>query len=177
MPLPPNLPENLPTAEEIDAFAARFGTHLRNGGTLSEWMGVDDADMEATYALGCFFYGRDEYDTALRIYGLLLMGNPYDRRFAIGMGMCKQMLKQYDDAIGYYANALVMDFDDPLPSLHTAECLAQKGLRAEALEVLSISLRRSHAPEHQHVRQQALNLQGLLQSAQTQAKPTSGEEA
>ncbi len=164
----------LPTEEDIDAFAARFGQHLRAGGTLAEWMGVDDADMEATYALACFFYERDEYDTALRLYGLLLMGNPYERRYAVAMGMCKQMLKQYDDAIGYYATALLMDFDDPVPSFHTAECLVQKGMRQEALETLAICLRRAQTAEHQALRTKALELQRLLQAFTPQDQASSG---
>jgi type III secretion system low calcium response chaperone LcrH/SycD len=159
--------QDFPSPDEVDAFAARFGAHLRSGGTLAEWLNLDESDMEASYALACFLYERDEYDTALNLFGLLLMGNPYDRRYAMGMGMCKQMLKQYDDAIGYYANVLVMDFDDPVPSFHTAECLVQKGLREEALGVLEICLRRTRAPEHQELRNKAQNLQRLLQSAKS----------
>jgi type III secretion system low calcium response chaperone LcrH/SycD len=166
--------DDFPSSDEIDAFAARLGTHLRGGGTLAEWLNLDDADMEASYALACFLYERDEYDTALNLFGLLLMGNPYDRRYAMGMGMCKQMLKQYDDAIGYYANVLVMDFDDPVPSFHTAECLVQKGLREEALGVLEICLRRTLAPEHQEIRKKAQNLQLLLQSAKSPSAAASG---
>ena len=159
----------LPNEEEIDAFAARLGEHLRRGGTLAEWVGADDADLEALYAAAWLFYDRDDYDTALRLYGLLLMANPYDRRFAIGMGMCKQMLKQYDDAIGYYANALVLDFDDPLPSFHTAECLVQKGLRNEALQALELCISRAKAPEHKALLQKASELQRLLLAS---SKPT-----
>lgn len=166
----------LPSEEEIDAFAARLGEHLRQGGTLAEWVGADEADLEALYAAAWLFYDRDEYDTALRLYGLLLMANPYDRRFAIGMGMCKQMLKQYEDAIGYYANALVLDFDDPLPSFHTAECLLQKGMRNEALQALQLSISRAKAPEHKALLQKATELQRLL-LASSRPTPSAGAAA
>jgi len=152
----------LPSEEDIDAFAARLGAHLRQGGTLAEWVGADDADLEALYAAAWLFYDRDEYLTALQLYGLLLMASPYDRRFAIGMGMCKQMLKSYDDAIGYYANALVLDFDDPLPSFHTAECLLQKGLRGEALQALELCISRAQGPAHKDLLQKASELKRLL---------------
>ena len=161
---------DLPTEAQIDDFASRFDAHLRAGGTLSEWMGVDDQDMEAAYALAGFFYNRDEYDTALRLYGLLLMGNPYERRYAIGMAMSKQMLKQYGDAIGYYANALLMDFDDPLPSYHIAECLMHLGKPEDALQSLTLSISRCKGPAHAELRQRALDLQALLLAASRPVK-------
>lgn len=166
----------LPSEEDIDAFAARFGEHLRQGGTLAEWTGADDSDLEAVYVAACLFYDRDEYDTALQLYGVLLMGNPYDRRFAIGMAMCKQMLKQYEDAIGYYANALLMDFDDPLPSFHIAECMLQKGMRNEALQTLELCISRAKAPAHQALLQKATELQSLLLAA-SRPTPSSGTAA
>lgn len=166
----------LPTEEDIDAFAARFGEHLRKGGTLAEWVGADDSDLEALYAAAYLFYERDDYDTSLRLFGLLLMGNPYDRRFAIGMGMCKQMLKQYEDAIGYYASALIMDFDDPLPSFHTAECLVQIGKRAEALHMLELCLRRAKAPEHEALQHKVNELQKLLVASRP-PQPSAGAAA
>lgn len=159
----------LPTEEQIDDFASRLDAHLRAGGTLAEWVGVEDEELEAAYALAGFFYGRDEYDTALRLYGLLLMGNPHDRRFAIGMAMSKQMLEQYEDAIGYYANALAMDFDDPLPSYHIAECLMHLGKRNEALQTLTLCLSRARGPEHQAIQQRAMDLQRLLITASKSA--------
>lgn len=166
----------LPSEEEVDAFAARLGEHLRQGGTLGEWVGAEKEDLEALHAAAWLFYDRDDYETALRLYGLLLMANPYDRRFAIGMGMCKQMLKQYEDAIGYYANALVMDFDDPLPSFHTAECLLQKGMRNEALQALELSISRAKAPEHKALLQKATDLQRLL-LASSHPQPPAGASA
>lgn len=168
--------QGLPTQEEIDAFAARLGEHFRRGGTLAEWVGADEADLEALYAAAWLFYDRDDYDVALRLYGLLLMANPYDRRFAIGMGMCKQMLKQYEDAIGYYASALALDFDDPLPSFHTAECLVQKGLRNEALQALQLCISRAKGPEHKALLQKATELQRLLMAG-SRPKPAAGAAA
>ena len=154
-----------PEEAAAQAMLDRLSAHMRSGGTLGQWVGLDPADAEAAYALGGFFYQREEYDTALRVYLLLLMSNPYERRFMIAAGMSKQMLKLYDDALGYYAQALAFDFDDPLPSLHMAECLVHKGQPADALTLLNVCLRRAQKPEHQELREQALQLHQLLEAA------------
>ena len=80
------------------------------------------------------------------------------------------MLKQYDDAIGQYAQALLFDFADPLPSLHTAECLLHKGPPADALTVLAICLRRAQSPEHAELRERATQLRQLIESARPAAE-------
>ena len=147
------------------AFAQRLEAHLRSGGTLAQWLKIAPDDLQAMYALGGFFYEREEYDSALRIYLLLQMADPYERRFMIATGMTRQMLKQYDEAIGLYAQALAFDFDDPLPSFHTAECLLLKGQPADALTVLAICLRRAQGPEHEELRERATQLRQLIESA------------
>lgn len=151
-----------------------FGEHLRAGGTLGSWVGADPADLEAGYALAGYFYERSDYETARRIYAMLLTSNPYERRFAIGLGMAHQMLKNYDDAVGYYATALAFDFDDPLPSFHMAECLLFKGLRSEALDALNICLRRATPTKDAHIYERAKDLHQLLSAAKP---PTSPQES
>ena len=159
-----------PDLVAAQAFAKRLEAHLRSGGTMAQWLNIAPEDLQAMYALGGFFYEREEYDSALRIYTLLQMANPYERRFMIACGMTRQMLKQYDDAIGHYAQALVFDFDDPLPSFHTAECLLHKGQPADALTLLAICLRRTQGPEHAELRERATQLRQLIESARPAAQ-------
>lgn len=142
-----------------------FSHHLGQGGSLGAWLGVDPNDLEAAYAMGCHFYERGEYDTALRIYAMVMMANVYDKRFAVAMGMCHQMLKQYDDAIGYYGMALALDFDDPLPSFHMGECLVFSGKRNEALDALGICLKRANPRLHADIYQRACDLHNLLEAS------------
>ena len=116
--------------------------------------------------------------TILERYGMsetaMLTSNPYERRFAIGLGMAHQMLKNYDDAVGYYATALAFDFDDPLPSFHMAECLLFKGLRSEALDALNLCLRRATPTKDAHIYERAKDLHQLLSAAKP---PTSPQES
>jgi type III secretion system low calcium response chaperone LcrH/SycD len=154
-----------PDLAAAQVFAKRLEAHLRSGGTMAQWLNIAPEDLQAMYALGGFFYEREEYDSALRIYTLLQMADPYERRFMIAAGMSKQMLKLYDDALGYYAQALAFDFDDPLPSLHMAECLVHKGQPGDALTLLNVCLRRAQKPEHQELREQALQLHQLIEAA------------
>ena len=164
------------TEEQRLAHGERVVAHLRAGGTLGDLMGVQDAELDAAYAMACFFYERDEYDTALRLFGLLLAANPFETRYLIGMGMTQQVLKNYDDAIGYYASALVFDFDDPLPGFHTAECLVHKGQPEDALTTLSVCLSRANGPAHAAIKQKALELQGLLLAAKAAQMGKSGDK-
>ena len=48
------------TEEQRLAHGERVVAHLRAGGTLGDLMGVQDAELDAAYAMACFFYERDE---------------------------------------------------------------------------------------------------------------------
>jgi hypothetical protein len=58
--------------------------------------------------------------------------------------------------------ASVMDMADPLPTFHTAECLAALGRLPEAREALEIVIEQATDPAQSALKQRAVGLRDLL---------------
>jgi hypothetical protein len=72
------------------------------------------------------------------------------------------MTADYEQAISYYSMASVMDMKDPIPTFHTAECLAALGRVPEAREALQIVIEQSSSASHALLKQRATGLLELL---------------
>ena len=129
--------------------------HFRQGGTLGDLQGFEDKDYEAIYAVGHGLYMQGKNEEAAKVFGFLMMHNPYDRRFPIAMGAAQQMLGKFADAIGFYALGIVLDMNDPVPLFHTAECLAASGERDDAREAFERVIMLCNKPGHQALREKA----------------------
>ena len=145
-----------------DVLTQKIADHFLAGGTLGDLQGFTDQDYEALYTIGHGMYSQERYDDALKIFGFLVMNNPFDRRFHQAMASALQMRGDFSEAIGYYSMASVMDIKDPVPTFHTAECLAALGQIEQAREALAIVLEQSATPEFADLKARAQGLIALL---------------
>jgi type III secretion system low calcium response chaperone LcrH/SycD len=151
--------------EEIERIAAQLQEQLHAGLTYGDILGVTEAELEAAYAVAHRFYEVADYEQAERMFNLLVINDPFDKRFGFSLGATLQMQGKYDDAIVRYGMSSLLDPKDPQPCYHTAECLLHKGERQDALDMLDICLDRAKDPAHDDLRQRALALQQLLRAA------------
>lgn len=153
-----------PSDTNVDALIAQVTDVFANGGMLGDLCDYDEQDYEAVYALGHSFYAQARYLDALKAFAFLVMNNAYEKRFVNAYASSLQMLGRYDDAIGFYSLASVMDIADPKPTFHTAECLLAQGRIEEASEALNIVVKQCKAPTLDALKARAEALLNLLTS-------------
>lgn len=154
--------DTTPLTPGQEAYIAKAGEHFAAGGTLGDLHGMEDRDYEAMYAVAHGMYSQERYGDAQKLFNFLVACNPFDRRFHQALASSLQMTGDYEQAISYYSMASVMDMKDPVPTFHTAECLAALGRVTEAREALQIVIEQSSSPAHAPLRQRASGLLELL---------------
>ena len=145
-----------------EAYLAHAAAHLESGGTFGDLNGFEARDYEAMYTVAHGMYVQERYQDAQKLFGFLVACNPFDRRFPQALASSLQMTGEFEKAIEYYSMASVMDIKDPVPTFHTAECLAALGRVAEAREALEIVIEQSTAPALEGIRKRATGLRELL---------------
>jgi type III secretion system low calcium response chaperone LcrH/SycD len=145
-----------------EAYVKAATEHFAAGGTLGDLHGLEERDYEAMYAVAHGMYAQERYADAQKMFSFLVACNPFDRRFHQALASTMQMNGQFEEAIGYYSMASVMDMADPVPTFHTAECLAALGRLPEAREALEIVIEQSAAPAQSALKQRAVGLRDLL---------------
>lgn len=162
-----NQPISRPGGAPLDAeaFAAALSEHLLQGGTLGDLHGFSEQDYEAMYTVGHGMYSQQRYDDALKVFRLLVACDPMDRRFHQAVASSLQMTGEFELAIGSYSMASIMNINDPVPTFHTAECLAALGRVADAREALAIVIEQSSDPAYGPLRIRAEGLLTLLSRA------------
>jgi type III secretion system low calcium response chaperone LcrH/SycD len=136
--------------------------HLANGATMGDMLGYDERDYELLYTIGHTLYVQGRCSDALKIFSLLLIHKPNERRFIKASAAALQVTKDYANAIRLYTIASVMDMTDPAPCFHTCECLLALGLRQEAAEGLAIVMQQCQGESLTHLRERAQALLDLL---------------
>lgn len=134
--------------QELEAVVQSMVGMFAAGGTLGDLKGLDETHYETIYAAGHAQYTAGRYEQAEQVFKFLTIHNPYDRRFPLALGSVKQVKGEYDQAIGYYSMAMVLDMMDPVAVFHTAECMTALGRADDAVEALGFVIRNSDKPEH-----------------------------
>lgn len=111
-----------------------------NGGTLGDFLAVSKADLEAMYIIGSRLYEMGNYKEAAITLRKLVTLEPYERRYLQALAAATQMMGKYEDAVGYYHLLLVLDAEDPMPTVHMAQCLIHLGRRADAAIALEATI-------------------------------------
>ena len=154
--------DSTPLTAGQEAYIAKASEHFAAGGTLGDLHGMEDRDYEAMYAVAHGMSAQERYRDAQRLFNFLVACNPFDRRFHQALASSLQMTADYEQAISYYSMASVMDMKDPIPTFHTAECLAALGRVPEAREALQIVIEQSSSASHALLKQRATGLLELL---------------
>lgn len=158
--------------------------HISKGGTLGELRGLTPQHYEAMYFIGHNLYGQSKFKEAATVFAFLAMNNPYDRRFAQALGSCKQMLGEYAQAITWYSASSILDMTDPVPTFHTAECLAAMGQLEDARDALDMVVKHCRTAKHDALKARANAMLEIVQNAvdsrastDVPAEPHSGPDA
>jgi type III secretion system low calcium response chaperone LcrH/SycD len=113
---------------------------MTGGYTFKDFADISDEEMEAVYATAFNLVNQNKYDKAEAIFAFLCHLEPYDGRFWLGLGVCRQMLKKYEEATKAYAMAGIHDMENPVPPLRAAECFLAMGKLEDAEMGISATL-------------------------------------
>ena len=131
--------------------------------TLAEQAGLTSQDLELIYLSGTSKYQAGVPAEAIVDFTYLVMHEPGDRRFHLGLGACLHRLGEYQHALTFYGYALVMDACSPDASFRIAQCFLSLDDDASAIEALQMAISQSYSkPEHHFVGEQAQQLLSAL---------------
>ncbi len=154
-PLLPNV-----SAEELADMITNF---LNNGKTLKDMKGLTDENMEAIYGVAYQFYNSGNFEQAVKVFQFLCYFDHLEKKFWMGLGATRQMLKKYSEAIDAYSFAALLDVNDPRPPLQAADCHMALGNRDAAISGLTAAIEWSgDNPQYQTVKERATALLELL---------------
>lgn len=125
--------------------------------------GRSDADYEVLYAVGHSLYAQGRYNDASQVFLVLSAHKSLEPRYLRALAASLQMMGSYEGAMGQYALWMLLDLEDPVPLLHTCECLIQLGKTSEALEGLRALLEEYDLQAHIELQKKAEGLLALIE--------------
>ena len=145
---------------ELKGVLARL---LVDNATLGELHGLEQKDMNAIYAMAYNLYNHGKYKDALEVFKFLSFYNHLEKKYFMGVGACRQMLKDFNGAVEAYGYAAMLDVEDPKVHLHAAECfLALQRFEDAGNALHSVLHVVEERPAHAPVRDRAATLLQLL---------------
>jgi len=159
----------MPTASpEVDwgAVEALDKAINEEGYILKDFTKITDDEMEALYAVALQEIDAGKFDDAEHRFLLLCRLDHYNGKYWLGLGVCRQMVKRYKDAIAAYSLAGVHDMENPVPGLRAAECYLAIGDLENAMSGAKAAIHWSEdKPEHAAF---AARAEALLESIKRQ---------
>jgi type III secretion system low calcium response chaperone LcrH/SycD len=149
-----------------EQLAEIFNQFLLNGHTVKSLQDLSRDNLEAVYAMAYGDYNNGSYERAAQLFELLCYLDHMEKKYWLGLGAARQMLKNYEGAVDAYSLASVFDLQDPNPPLLAAECHLAMGQREQALSGFQFAVDcAGERPEHEALKQQAAAKLELLQAA------------
>lgn len=141
------------------------------GYTFKDFAEIGDEQMEAVYAYAFNLVDQEQYREAGELLAWLAGMDQFQPKYMIGLGICRQQLKEYVGAIEAFAIAALLELENPIPPIRAAECYLALGKLDEAQSGVKAALHWAAArPEHEAVRERAKILQQAIDRRQENGK-------
>lgn len=136
---------------------------MAQGKTAQNILEFSDETMAKFYGAAYRLFEHGKYADAANAFLFLVTLNPYNHDYWVGMGMCSQLLKDYEMAIDAYEMAAICRIDSPVPYFYLAKCLFALHDRDSALQALDLAIEyaENHS-EFDQLKQQAETAKDLL---------------
>ncbi len=133
-------------------------------------MGLSDEMVEGIYGQAYRLYNTGKYEDAAQLFRLLVMVNPSEPRYTLGLAACAHLLKDYKNAIELYTVCSIIDGESPIPLYHVSDCYLQVQDKFSAMIALEMAVKRSgNKPEFQTLKDRAeMTVQSLRKELETQ---------
>jgi type III secretion system low calcium response chaperone LcrH/SycD len=145
-------------------------TFFETGATFKDLRGLTDETMEAIYSVAYNLYQNGKFEDALKIFQFLCFYDHYNKKYYMGLGACRQMLKQYAEAIDTFTYASILDSSDPTPPLYAADChLALGNLEAAESGFYAAHEWSGTKEEYKEIKERAKSMLDLIQKKTEEA--------
>lgn len=91
-------------------------------------MGLSESMIEGIYAYAYRLYNSGKYRDASHLFRILILLNPTESKYILGLGACQHMQHDYQNAIASYAFIGLVDPYNPLPHYHISDCYLKTNL-------------------------------------------------
>jgi type III secretion system low calcium response chaperone LcrH/SycD len=116
---------------------------VNKGATPADALGFNGHMIEGIYGQAYRLYNTGKYKDASQLFRLLIMLNPTEQKYTLGMAACFHMLKEYRNAAELYMISGMLDPNSPIPHYHASDCYIQVGDKASAIIALEMAIKRS----------------------------------
>lgn len=132
--------------------------------------GLDNKSLEGVYAQAYRLYNTGKYIEAVHLFRMLILLNPAESKYVMGMAACFHMLKEYKNAIHTYTMCSLIDPESPIPYYHCSDCFIQMKDYLSAMMCLQMAIDKAgDKPEFAKVKERAVMSMESLQKQQQQA--------
>ena len=97
-----------------------------------------EQELEAMYAIAFHSLQQNQLEKAGPIFTLLCTYRPTIKKYLMGLGICCQMAKMYDEAIDTFSLVGAWHRDSPEATLRVAQCYIETGEPEKAVEALRL---------------------------------------
>jgi type III secretion system low calcium response chaperone LcrH/SycD len=119
-------------------------------------VGISDQMVEGIYGQAYRLYNAGKYKDAVKVFRTLLVFNPNEPKYTMGMAACFHMMKEYKAAIDTYAICSVHDPNNPIPHFHATDCYVNLNDPASAIISLKLAVKRAgEKPEFKPLKDRA----------------------
>lgn len=125
--------------------------------TPKDLLKIDDAKIESIYAQAYRYYNTGKFKDASDLFRYLMMLNPSEAKYTLGLAACFHMLKNYNAAVQVYLLCSILDDNSPIPGFHASDCYLQMNDKVSALVSLKMAIKKAgNRPEYQILKDRAL---------------------
>jgi len=159
--------EVLKKAEEsITNFSSKM---LKQGLSPKDAMGISSQVLEGIYAQAYRLYNTGKYPEASHLFRTLIIMDPTQAKYVLGLGACFHMLKEYRNAISTYTMSSIIDGQNPIPYYHSSDCFIQMKDYLSAIVSLKMAIKYAgDKPEYAKLKERALlSLESIVQQMET----------
>lgn len=144
---------------------------LKQGLSPKDAMGVSSQLLEGIYAQAYRLYNTGKYVEASHLFRMLILMDPTEAKYVLGLAACFHMLKEYKNAIQTYTMCSILDPTTPIPHYHSSDCFIQMKDYLSAIVCLEMAIKYAgEQPEYAKMKERAqLSLDSIKQ--QIQAEP------
>jgi type III secretion system low calcium response chaperone LcrH/SycD len=116
---------------------------MQTGVIPKDKLGYSDEKIEALYGQAYRLYNTGKYQDAIQIFRMLIILNPPQGKYMLGLAACFHMLKDWENAIKVYTICSIVDSENPIPLFHASDCYIQMRDRASAIIALEMAIQRA----------------------------------
>lgn len=117
---------------------------LNQNMTPQEAMGLSPAYLENIYSQAFSLYNTGKYIEAAHLFRILIMYNPMESKYMMGLAACLHLLKEWENAIQMYTMCSALDPQNPIPHYHSSDCFIQMQDDLSAMLCLELAIERAN---------------------------------